>query len=228
MNVKLDDIRGVIQKVAFCPHCGNRAPQRLLVKHDYRHPYDRSFHEDGNVYSEEDSSTYFVAACETCNEILLYNHYTWKVSAENFLHADLVYPEGIELDKSVPDRVRACYAEAARIRKTAPNAYAVMIRRALEALCEDRGTKKGRLQDGLSELVARGEIPALLAEVASVLRALGNTGAHNSDKSVALDLIWLIDELFRTVLEYVYIAPKRLALFRQRLEAAKDAAIPGV
>jgi uncharacterized protein DUF4145 len=221
MAAKIVELREEHQNVAFCPHCGNRAPQRLLLKYDYEHPYSLTVEEDGNSYSEKvGSSSYFVAACTTCEELLLYNHYRHQVGVENFTHADLLYPEGIELDRSVPDKVRACYAEAARIRKTAPNAYAVMIRRALEALCEDRGTKEGTLQSGLSELATRGEIPALLLEVTAVLRIIGNTGAHHSDKAIPLDLIWLADELFRAVLGYVYIAPSRLASFRQRLETA--------
>lgn len=224
MTSKLDEPRGEIQRVAFCPHCGNRAPQRLLLKHDYDHPY-RSLvlEEDGNSYSEKEAgSSYFVAVCTTCDEVLLYNHYRHKVSAENFTHADLLYPEGIELERSVPSKVRACYAEAARIRRTAPNAYVVMIRRALEALCDDRGTRQGSLHNRLSELASRGEMPALLVDVTSVLRVIGNTGAHNSEAAVSPDLVWLVDELFRTVLEYVYIAPSRLASFRQRLEAANQ------
>jgi len=225
MTSKLDEPRGEIQRVAFCPHCGNRAPQRLLLKHDYDHPYSFVLEEDGNSYLEkEEGSSYFVAVCTTCDEVLLYNQYRYKVGVENFTHADLLYPEGIELERSVPDKVRACYAEAARIRRTAPNAYVVMIRRALEALCDDRGTKGRPLKSRLSELASRGEMPALLVEVTSVLRVIGNTGAHHSEAAVSPDLVWLVDELFRTVLEYVYIAPKRLASFRQRLETAKEAA----
>jgi hypothetical protein len=50
---------------------------------------------------------------------------------------------------------------AARIRHTAPNAYAVQIRRALEAVCDDRGAAGKVLADRLQNLVDRGELPTV-------------------------------------------------------------------
>lgn len=212
--------------VAFCPNCGNRAPQRLLLQHDYdviAYGYDGSRETDGC------RCRYFVASCSTCSDLLLYHSNGAFERPEWFTDAQLVFPGGIDLPEQVPLSVRETYAEAATIQKLAPNAFAVLIRRGLEALCDDRGVKSGTLHKKLAELAARGEIPATLAEVTAVLRELGNSGAHNSGRRISVPLTWAMDEFFRTIVEYVYVAPSKLKAFKELLAKvdAEQVANPG-
>jgi hypothetical protein len=108
--------------------------------------------------------------------------------------------------------------EAAQIQNIAPNAYAVMLRRALEALCDDREIEDGVLQVRLAALARRGEIPPVLAEMTAVLRVLGNAGAHSSAQNISVPLTWGMDDFFRAIVEYVYVAPRKLQDFKQRIE----------
>ena len=94
--------------------------------------------------------------------------------------ANLRYPKGDILDKSVPSSVSANYREAKRVQKVSPNGFAVLIRRTLEALCNDRDVPAGRLQKRLETLAQLGEIPPVLAEITSVLRTLGNSGGSST------------------------------------------------
>jgi Domain of unknown function (DUF4145) len=208
----------VIRKVAFCPHCGNRSPQSL-VHSQYGSGVAWHFPEE----KEEDIPVgYFVASCETCNQVLLYREVGNILDGKDFLHAEFVYPESGELHNSVPKRIAEIYAEATRIKNLAPNAFAVQIRRALEALCENRGAKKGVLQKQLKELADRGEIPSTLAEATSVLRLLGNVGAHAASESVRPWQVYAMDEFFRAVVEYVYVAPSKLEDFKNSLNRPKN------
>lgn len=201
-----------IRRVAFCPHCGNRAPQRLIHTQQY---LGQGYSMDGSVDNNL-PCTYFVAVCETCNEILLYHVFCDIVEDKDFHRADLVWPDPGALHKSVPKAIAESYAEAARIKNLAPNAFAVQIRRALEALCDDRNAKKGALHLRLKDLVSRGEIPPVLAEMTYVLRLLGNIGAHTADQSIKPGYVLAIDDFFRAIIEYVYVAPSKLNEFRDR------------
>lgn len=51
-----------------------------------------------------------------------------------------------------------------------------------------------------------------------VLRLLGNIGAHAAGQSVKLGHVRAIDDFFRAIIEYVYVAPSKLKEFRDRLE----------
>lgn len=129
---------------------------------------------------------------------------------ESFAESNLEYPSPVSWHFSVPEAIKGIYEEATRVKLSSPNAFAAQIRRALEALCADRGSRKGNLQQKLADLVSRGELPATLAEAADLLRLLGNIGAHASEQSVKLNQVEAIDKFFRAVIEYVYIAPGTL------------------
>jgi len=201
-----------IRRVAFCPHCGNRAPQRLIYTQEFLyHGYPRSA-------SVDIPRAYYVAVCETCNEILIYLSFVGVVEDKDFHCADLIWPDPGVLHRSVPKTIAECYIEAMRIKNLAPNAFAVQIRRALEALCDDRVAKKGALQLRLQDLVSRGEIPPVLAEMTDVLRLLGNIGAHAAYQSIKPIHVLAIDDFFRVIIEYVYVAPSKLKEFRDWYE----------
>jgi hypothetical protein len=160
---------------------------------------------------------YYVASCETCDGILLYQSISNVLEDKQFNQADLVYPHSGDLHKSVPERVAKIYKEASRIKNLAPNAFSVQIRRALEALCEDRGAQRAVLQRQLKELADRGEIPSKLAELTDVLRLVGNIGAHAAADEVKPWQVYAIDEFFRAVIEYVYVAPGKLEEYKDSL-----------
>ena len=205
--------------VAFCPHCGNRAPQRLVYTHDY---VPEAYTDDGKRVPDMEGR-YFVAVCETCGDLLVYNAFAAMPDPQHFAgpESDLVWPKPAKLDESVPERVRECYDEAARIKSIAPNAFAVQIRRALEALCDDRAAPGRSLQERLQRLSEKGEIPPVLAEMTTILRLLGNVGAHLTEERVTPMDAWAIDDFFRAVIEYVYVAPSRVKDFRDRLRKTR-------
>jgi len=205
----------IIRRVAFCPHCGNRAPQRHIYTQEF---LGQGYSMDGSLANNDLPCAYYVAVCETCNEILLYYTFLDVLEDKDFHLADLIWPDPGVLHRAVPKALAECYIEASRIKNLAPNAFAVQIRRALEALCDDRGAKKGTLQQRLQDLASRGEIPPILAEMTDVLRLLGNIGAHAADQSVKPGYVQAIDDFFRAIIEYVYVAPSKLKEFRDRLE----------
>ena len=209
----------IIRRVAFCPHCGNRAPQRHIYTQKY---FDKGYSMNGTLSDDNLPSAYHVAVCETCNEILLYNSFIDIVEDKDFHRAKLIWPDPGVLHKSVPQTIAECYSEAARIKNLAPNAFAVQIRRALEALCDDRGAKKGNLQSRLQDLASRGEIPPVLAEMTDVLRLLGNIGAHAADQNIKPGFVYVIDDFFRAIIEYVYVAPSKLKEFQDRMKSLKS------
>jgi hypothetical protein len=197
-------------EVLVCPSCGNRTPHKLVFQHEHVGTWYSS---DGSVTDGDDpTSIYTVFECATCHDISLYSY----LEPVGFESATLLYPKGDALHKSVPPQVVSNYSEAKRIQTISPNAFAMLMRRSLEALCDDRGAPPGVLAKRLEALVAKGEIPPVLAEITSVLRSLGNAGAHNTSQRVTVPMTWAMDEFFRALVEYVYVAPFRLVEFRKK------------
>ena len=201
------------QDIAFCPHCGNNSPQKLVTT-------------VSSLHNNDGAHNYYFMQCLTCNEALVYQDIDLanqlpQLQYFNLSRYLLVYPKSSELHDSVPQSVRNAYREANRIKNIAPNAFAGQIRRALEALCKDRGTSKRVLVQNLKELSERGEIPPRLTNMTDLLRQFGNIGSHAGDEEVDPDYVDVIDEFFRTIVEYVYIAPYKLDKFVSHLEEVR-------
>jgi hypothetical protein len=197
-------------RILICPHRGNETPHTLLFEHEYN---DTFYNKDGSPSEGPDPpSVYSLFECGTCHNISLYD----GIAPAGFGRASLVYPQGIRLHKSVPNSVASNFEEAKRIQKISPNGFAVSVRRALEAMCSDRAVPAGTLAKRLAVLADKGEIPPVLAEMTSVLRSIGNSGAHNTTQTVTVPMTWAMDEFFRALVEYVYIGPFRLKQFRKR------------
>ena len=203
-----------IRRIAYCTNCGNRAPQELIHRQRY---LERTWAPDGKE-SDLHPWSMFVAVCETCDRLLIYENMGDQIDSKRFDSGELIFPKPLRLGIAVPRGIAAIYEEAILIKELAPNAFAVQIRRALEALVADKGVKKGTLQDQLNELAKNGDIPPNLARASDLLRVMGNVGAHASPQSVHPLLAHVIDEFFRAVIEYVYIAPERLAEFESQMK----------
>jgi hypothetical protein len=135
--------------------------------------------------------------------------------------AILEYPDPGNLSFSIPEAIRHIYDEAKRIKLSSPNAFAVQIGRALEALCKDRGAVGRNLHQQINKLVSRGELPATLGDAVVLLKDLRNVGAHNDEKSVNLSQADAIDKFFRAVIEYIYVAPQTLKALKDSLSRSE-------
>lgn len=195
-----------IRKVAYCPHCCNTAPQ-LLVHHQYH--LEKAYATSDGAESEYPWST-FVAVCETCLHVLVYDNTGNQWEPEQFHLSDLVYPKSSYLHYCVPPLIKNAYNEAHRIKVIAPSAFAVQIRRALEAICDEQGANRGNLQSRLGALSDAGKLPPILSDAGDLLRLLGNIGAHGISETIHPLQANSLDEFFRAIVEYIYIAPYRL------------------
>ena len=205
-----------LQSVGHCPHCGNTAPQRLIGNCSHLHNKDGAHH-------------FLLTQCQTCAEGITYRHIDPRNTGLELSHGrfdlsqyELVWPSTNDLHQCVPQSVRKIYAEASAIRTRAPNAFANQIRRSLEAVCKDRGATGRVLAQSLAELAQRGEIPKILSEMTDVLRTLGNVGSHAGDEEIPLEYVEVIDDFFRAIIEYVYIAPHKVSEFKARLDYARQ------
>ena len=77
-----------IRLVAYCPHCGNRAPQRLIHIQYYS---ERTWSVPIGKEELVPWST-FLAVCETCDHLLLYDNPGDQLSPDVFNSVNADYP----------------------------------------------------------------------------------------------------------------------------------------
>jgi len=202
--------------VMLCHHCGNEAPHNLIHYHSLTEEiYDQQIGPYGIEYH------YFLVKCETCEGIALLGSAEYEDFPLDWSQAHMLYPPSKELAINIPEKVRKTYLEASRICKIAPNAYAGQIGRALEYLCMNKKAKGHRLQEKIKDLVDRGIIPPIFAQAINEIRILRNIGVHASDMDLTPSDVDIIEDFFKAILEYIYIAPNKIEKLKKRLTEAK-------
>jgi hypothetical protein len=145
-----------------------------------------------------------VSVCPNCDR-LTFESYGWADFMDpGDVVVEVLYPAAPSYD-GIPEPVAAEYRRAQRV-KSEPVFYAVGIRRTLEALCAERSVEGRSLYERIEKLAASGDLPATFAEMATVLRKLGNLGAHVG-----------LGEFADAILEYLYRAPTKVAAVQAAL-----------
>jgi hypothetical protein len=201
------------RNIRRCDHCNNLTPHELVVEHKVSRLFDEV---EGRDVIE--TFQYYLFKCMTCLDISLLGGFEPELPFAP-TQAPVLYPHTSELHHSVPERIRGVYSEAARIRRQAPNAFAGQIRRALEAVCRDQHAQGRGLVAQLAFLANKGTIPPTLAEMTDLIRRLGNVGVHDKETEVDVWDAELIDEFFKSVVEYVYVAPSKVKRLSLKVES---------
>lgn len=118
-------------------------------------------------------------------------------------------PQLLDFDSTnLPQPILATLEEAVSCHGAgAYMAAALMVRRLLEELCEDRGAQGGNLRDRLKNLGQGVVVPAELLDAADELRVLGNDAAHIEAKAysqIGREEATLALELAKELLKAVY------------------------
>lgn len=157
--------------------------------------------------------------CPACKAVTLRSYYWDDNALGEPLDYHVLYPVPASNELGgLPDNIARAYEAARRVRTIDPNAYAVLVGRVVELICEDRGAKGKFLSHKLRDLATRGEIPKNLVPVAKTLADLRNVGAHSSLGELTAGEVPLLDDLVRSILEYVYAAPFVAHCANERLQ----------
>ncbi|APG28337.1 hypothetical protein A7E78_11040 [Syntrophotalea acetylenivorans] len=132
------------------------------------------------------------------------------------------YP-AITLDfdtENIPKRIKETFEEA--LNCLAANCYiasAIMVRRTLEEVCEDKKAKGNNLKAKIKDLESKIVLPAELLEAMDELRLLGNDAAHIEAKQydqiteIELDVaIEITKEIMKALYQYTNLLGKLRAL----------------
>jgi hypothetical protein len=189
-----------------CDNCGKETPHTQCGE-----ALEHEVVDTGDDYPPlEVQWTHTLAQCDVCNNVSLY--VSDDFNPEEFSQ---LYPAKKNLD-DVPEEIRNSYVEARKVRGASPVAFVVMAGRTLEYICKDKNASGKDLKQKLDDLSAKDIIPKTLAEMSHVLRDQRNKGAHAVDEKITTYDARTVNDFLLAVIEYVYIAPAKLAKIKQR------------
>lgn len=200
------------KEVLFCVNCGNKATHGIVYSHESTIDVPVG-EKPTDIFKMP--FFYTMTECETCEGIMMFCYpedYTLK-------DGKLLYPQYNELhDSSIPKVTRRIYADASRIKKISPNASSVMIRKALESICKDKGAEGATLGRKLEDLSKKKILPSTLIETGHILREIGNIGAHADEQDVKEDELDTMDDFFKFMVDYIYVTPAKLEMIKKRIK----------
>ncbi len=172
-GVEQSEPRSMQVKVA-CPHCGHLATLDPLQGFADLHTLESA----GGIMSN-----LLILGQRVCPDTQCRGHVFFVARSERGKSARVValYP-GLEIaldEKNLPSRLVAALKEA--IRSHAAECYAgsaMLVRKTLEVLCEERGVTGGDLKERLTKLSETIILPKDLVEGFTHVRLLGNDAAH--------------------------------------------------
>jgi hypothetical protein len=208
-------------ELILCGHCGNKTPHAQQFA--YRHTVLVDETEDGQKFYDDYDWVAYV--CATCGSLSLFG----KFDHENVegMEKYKLYPKGSSLlppshmmspAQPIPKKIYALYEEVWPLRHRSPSAFIGQVRRLLEYICKDKKASGADLFSKLKDLVSKGIFPGYFKEITDLMRKVGNLGAHASDAELSIWDAELIDEFFRSVLEYVYIALAKIKRMEERIK----------
>lgn len=206
-----------------CNHCGNRALIEIVADYylSLKTTSDDPYYEE--YYPQPEKGYYYkLLLCLACKEVTLWKYFDADYIDVDEIRIETLYPSAALKLSGLPPQIQQAYEIALKVRIIDANAYAVLIGRILEMICEDRKSTGKNLYDKLNDLATKGEIPTKLVGVADSLRQLRNFGAHASLGELTRDEIPILDDLCRAILEYVYNAPYLVEQAEQRLKHLKE------
>jgi hypothetical protein len=206
-----------VSGVVTCGHCNNRAPMKIVATYSQVTNPDPTSSE-----SWDRGDVYELLLCPSCNKVALQEYFWHEMMDFDNISIKVLYPA----DRSplgLPVSIQEAYNDALQVRTVNANAYAVLIGRVLEMVCDDRNATGKELYAKLQDLAIKGEIPDKLVGIANSLRNLRNVGAHASLGKLTEAEIPILDDLCRAILEYVYSAPFLAKQAEDRLDYLKKA-----
>lgn len=206
-----------------CGHCGNYAPMNIASSY-YLSTKPEPYDEEDEYYNPQPNEgyTYELLLCLACKKVTLREYFEHDLLGPEDIKLETLYPpQGVKLSY-LPSSIQKAYEAALKARAIDANAYAILLGRMLEVVCEDRKVKGDNLYDKLRTLAEKGEIPNNLVGVAHGLRMLRNIGAHEPLEGLSSDEIPILNDLSRAILEYIYIAPTLAREVEERSKRWKE------
>lgn len=203
----------------LCGHCGYKTVFELCgeyIDEDEEYKEDENSFERSPYPDEWYKFTWQLFKCLNCSKPTLretYNDFNRDEPTYN-----IIYPVVKEGLANLPEQIASRYQAALKVQRIEPSAFAVLIGRTLEAVCNYEKATGKDLNDKVNNLVSLDRIPRTLAEMAHQLRQIRNLGAHDDEDDVTEEDVPIIRDFVEAILEYLYVAPAKIEAIRTRLK----------
>jgi len=206
----------------LCPRCGKQSSFDYIGSLPVTLDYESSYVGESGLASHDFWQQVTSLLCRHCGQgvAVVEEQYVGEAPAKHSRGSGTVSYRGVHWwplpdatpSSDIPSQIAEAFAEASTtLMAQCPRAAAVMSRRTLEAIAEDKGETKGNLSQRLTALDEKGILHSSLAEWVKEVRLIGNTGAHfDPIQKVSMTDAQQLVSFVRQLLEFIYVLPAEL------------------
>jgi len=132
------------------------------------------------------------------------------IPIETIQSLHIEHPKHKEMGGVVPEIIKKNIDIGRKIRFESNEGYVLFMRRALEGLCKDQKAKGKTLFEQLNDLIGRDVIPPILSDATSIIRKIGNMGAHETESEIPDDYVDAVEEFISILIKYIYVIPEQI------------------
>lgn len=204
-----------------CWHCGNKGLLAVVGKHE-QHFYTED--EPGNRFSSffHEVMYWYLLSCPVCQKITLFQKYTSDAhmdeTGKQLYEEEILYPE-TQLDfVGVPEKIKAAFESALKIKSIDTSLCVLSLRRTLELICRDKGADGNNLDSLVKDLVGKNILPLGFDHACALIRQLGNQAAHAKEVVFYKNEVEFLIGFLRDILNYLYSLPKKIENLRLKTD----------
>ncbi len=197
-----------------CPRCGSNTILDLFGEIELEENiYDISGDYETFVYNY-----YYLFKCRNCDQASIFAHFYSHPEPDWISSLVLIFPKPRTLSSGLPQPIHDTYMEAKEVQYVSKSSFVVLIRKCLEQICSDQNAKGRNLFNKIKDLSDRGILPEKIVNLSTLIRFIGNIGAHDNDNELDFLDIDMIDKFFHIVADYIYSIDRDIEMMSEKWE----------
>jgi len=187
------------KEMNFCPTCNSIVETEIVYKYMIDEHCNEDLHGGGTEIK--------LSRCLRCKNPFLAEKQFQFIEDHYWINSEIQFYPNTENEaiKNCPKIVSYAYKEAFKcFRAHAYDACVIMCRKGIEAICIDKGEKKGNLIQKLNNLKTKGILESTLYNWTNELRLIGNDGAHSHEQIVTQQDAKEAIDFFDALITYLY------------------------
>lgn len=196
-----------------CNHCGNIG--YLDIKGSYKEIF---YIEDDGEHIPEDAMAYYLLECPVCfKPVLASGWHSFYSNVEEELSLD--YPAEGFVMLHTPNTIKEQYSNSRECYKRKDYGLcSASLRILLEKIANDNNANGRTLERKIEDLARKNIIPLTIKNASTIVRKLGNKGAHGTGDDIMKEDIDMLFEFVEIIISYIYELPHSISNLAARYQ----------
>lgn len=171
--------------------------------------------------------------CPVCKKVSLVQQFTDETmfdsdNGNRYFFEDNVYPLNQYKMDNVPNHISSTFSAALKVKDIDIDLCLVGLRKVLELICKDNKAVGRTLEKKIEDMIQKNIFPKEMEVAYWVIRQAGNKAVHDKNSKFTKYDIDEIAILLYSIINYLYIIPKKMIKLKEKINGDKKEESNGI